>query len=646
MTLAADCVKIIKYAVSGLAVLFPPVRDKNRKRENMSNTENNVQTAPEPSVKKPEGKKPAAKKPSRFNRKNEISILLLSLALGFTIFFFSPMDIFLGNQREFVVNFKYVAIPMLLTALAFSAALFLLQNLFLLIKEWLYQGFARLLFGFLLVIYTQSLFLNSKMTSITGDDAHYTDDKGFVIRNIVILSVIFLMPFILFILAKIMPKNKVLNFGKGMILPYVSGLIFFMQLAGTGSSILSTDFSKYDRTYTQYLSYEPATSLSKDGNIVVFLTDRLDSNWMDDVIERYPDVSEKFDGFTFYQNNVSHNTNTFPSVPQMLTHYYYKGTDWPAYTSEAWDQNTVPKVLTENGYDVNLLIDNLTTYGSIGQLADQCSNIKECDEDGISFNYLGAGGIVPTMSQISFSKLAPYILKSEITSGLGSNLSADFITYDHDMPDLMPMAVGVDSDLKYYDYIKQNHITADSSKKTFTFVHLNCSHGRDADTAALYDPNAKVDITSTTRGAFEILFEYFEQMKKAGVYDNSTIIVLGDHGRAPDEIEVDDLDHLTSPIVTSLLIKPANGKSEPLKINSDAELSNDFFPTSVIEYAGIDHKDFGLSYQDVIDGDLHPDRYMQTFDWHGYGNVKYKAYYKITGNARDFSNWEELDGHE
>ena len=215
MTLAPDCGKISVYAVYGLTAVFPAVRNKIRKRENMSNTENNVQTAAETSADKPveekktDKKKSDKKRFSRFNKKNEISILLLSLALSFTVFFFSPVDIFLGNQREFVVNFKYVAIPMLLTALVCTAALTLLQNLLLLIAEWLYQGFARLLFGFLLAIYTQSLFLNSKMTSITGDDAHYNDDTSFVVRNIVILCVIFVAPLALFIAAKIFRKNKV-----------------------------------------------------------------------------------------------------------------------------------------------------------------------------------------------------------------------------------------------------------------------------------------------------------------------------------------------------------------------------------------------------------------------------------------------------
>ena len=621
----------------------------------MENTEKTSVQGEAPAVspdKKPaakESKAPAKnsknKSHSRFNKKNELSIILLSISVCFTIFFFSPVDIFLGNQREFVVDFQHIAIPLLLTALAASAVLIGFLNLLLAIKEWLFEGFSRLVLGFLLAIYFQSLFLNSKMTSLTGDDAKYTDDMASVVTNIVILSIILVLPLTLYILAKAMPKNKVLNAGKGAVLPYLAGLIFVMQFIGIGTSVLRTDFSKYNRSYTRYLSYEPSMSLSKEGNVIVFLTDRLDSLWMDEVIEQYPDVKDYFDGFTFYQNNISHNTNTFPSVPQMLTNYRYKGTEWADYTSKAWEGDTVPKVLSENGYNVNLLIDSLTTYSTVNQLEGQCNNIKDCDEDDIKFNYLGSGGIIPTMTQISLSRLSPYAMKSFFTLGLGSNLSSNFIEYKNDYPDIMPMAIGVSSDLNYYNYLLRNKLRADSDEKTFSFIHLNCSHGTSAETANLYDRHVPLDIYSTTRGGFQILFEYFDQMKKLGVYDNSTIIVLGDHGRAPAEIEIDDKDGLTSAITTALLIKPAGERGE-LKLDRDSELSNDFFPASVIEYAGIDHSDFGLSYKDVIDGGLHPDRYMQTFDWGGYGKVIYKAYYKVTGDARDFDNWEEQSSHE
>ncbi len=586
------------------------------------------------------------KSASKFDKKNELLIISLSFAASFTFFFFSPMDIFLGNQKEFVVSFGHVAIPLLITSLIAAALLILIQNIFLKIQKQIYILISRFVFGITLAAYIQSLFLNSKMAAITGDDARYSDNRLTVVVNLVIYVALIFLPPVLSALAEKFPEKKFFNFGKGMIIPYVSILIFGMQLAGTGSSMLTADFDKYKKTYTSYLSYEPAMSLSQDENIVVFLVDRLDGLWMDNIIEEYPDVKDKFEGFTFYQNNISHNTNTFPSVAQMLTNCRYQGTEWADYVSKAWEGDTVAKNLKENGYSVNLLIDNLTTYSSVAQLDGQCDNILSCSPEDVKFNYIGKGGIIPTMSLLSLSKLSPYICKSLVTVGFGANLSADFVTYSKPMDDMMPMAVGIESDLKYNDYIRSHEFNAESGQKTFSYIHLNGAHDSSDKLTALYDSSIPTDRWSTARGDFEILFYYFDQMKKLGIYDNSTIIVLGDHGRAPFEIEIDGKDGIESAITTALLIKPKNSEGKSLEFDRESELSNDFFPASILEYAGIDHEKFGCSFNDVINGDLHPERYFQTYDFGGYGRVIYKTLYKITGDARDFDNWEAQEDHE
>ena len=92
----------------------PDIKKENVSRKNDEPTENktpappaaDVKTQPEktaPTVENPqtETQQPAAKKKKkRFTLKNEIQAILLSLAIGLTVCFFSPMDIFLGNQRE------------------------------------------------------------------------------------------------------------------------------------------------------------------------------------------------------------------------------------------------------------------------------------------------------------------------------------------------------------------------------------------------------------------------------------------------------------------------------------------------------------------------------------------------------------------
>lgn len=584
----------------------------------------------------------AEKRVSRFNKKNELTILLISLAFSFTLFFFAPLDVFIGNQKDFIVGFGRVFPPMLITALVSTAALFLIQNLMLFISKTAYIIVSRLTFGLLLAGYVQMLFLNGKMTSFTGDAHHYTDNKAAAAMNMALFVVLAFLPVFLSFFAGIMPKNKILNFSGGKIIPYMCTLFFLMQLAGTGSSMISADFDKYKKNYTSYLSYEPAMSLSKNENIVVFLVDRMDGDWMDQAVERYPELKEKFEGFTYYRNNISHNTQTFPSVPQMLTHCMYEGTEWADYVGKAWDGDTVPKNLKNNGYNVNLLIDNLTTYSSVAQLKDQCDNIRQCGEDNIEYNYIGKGGIVSSMTKISLAKLSPYAVKSLYTVGMGANLSSDFVKYKTDMEDRMPMATDVESDLRYNDYIRSHSINADSDKKVFNYTHLNGAHNRSERLVALYDTTGteQIERVETLRGDLEIVFYYMEQMKKLGVYDNSTIIILGDHGRPPVEIEAEDKKYLNSPIMTSLLVKPKNADNVPMQIDSEAELTNDFFPASILEYAGIDHEKFGYSYNDVITQNIHPDRYFQTYDFKGYGRLEAKTLYKITGNARDFDNWE------
>lgn len=579
---------------------------------------------------------------SLFNKKNELTILFISLAFSFTLFFFAPLDVFIGNQKDFIVGFGRVFPPMLITAAVSAAALFVIQNLMLLIHEIAYIIISRFIFGLLLAGYVQMLFLNGKMTSFTGDAYHYTDNKVTTILNMSLFVILMFLPVFLSLFARSMPDSKLLNFSGGKIIPYMSALFFLMQLAGTGTSMISTDFSKYKKNYTSYLSYEPAMSLSKDENIVVFLVDRMDGDWMDQAVERYPELKDKFEGFTYYRNNISHNTQTFPSVPQMLTNYMYEGTEWADYVGKAWDGDTVPKNLKKNGYNVNLLIDNLTTYSSVAQLKDQCDNIRQCEENNIEYNYIGKGGIIPSMTKISLAKLSPYAVKSLYTVGMGANLSSDFVRYKTPIEDRMPMATDVESDLRYNDYIRSHPINADSDKKVFNYTHLNGAHNRSESLVALFDTTGteSIERVETLRGDLEIVFYYLDQMKELGVYDNSTIIVLGDHGRPPVEIEAENEKYLKSPIMTSLLVKPANAENAPMQINSEAELTNDFFPASILEYAGIDHEKFGYSYNDVITQNLHPVRYLQTYDFKGYGRLESKTLYKITGDARDFNNWE------
>ena len=130
-------------------------------------------------------------------------------------------------------------------------------------------------------------------------------------------------------------------------------------------------------------------------------------------------------------------------------------------------------------------------------------------------------------------------------------------------------------------------------------------------------------------------------MKEAGVYDNSTIIVLGDHGRAPRELSGSTME-LDGAITSALLIKPAGAHGKMIQKDSHSELSIAYFAPSVLEYAGVDRSGFGVSYNDVINGSIKLPRVIRGYDFAGYGRMVEKAAYIVSGDARDFSNWTLL----
>lgn len=570
----------------------------------------------------------------RISKIHELLIIMLSITFSFTVFFFSPSELVIRNQKDFLINASHVIVTMFVAAFVVAAVSILLLNLLLLIHEKLFVFVSRILSGLLLALYIQGLLLNGKMTLLTGDAQEYDLPLWVLLLDLLCVYALLCLPLSLYFLKKKHPNVKLLGIGKGYALHYIMGLIFVMQLAGLFGTVAEFGLDKYDRTNNHYFSYEPSMSLSKENNIVVFLEDRMDSFYMDEALERYPDLNEKLDGFTFYQNNLSRYTYTFPSVTNMFTSELYTGEDWNEYHDRAWKNEIFLDELKRNDYHINLYFDKSVTYNSFDSIKDRCDSYLTISKDSYKVNYLGKDGIVPIMTKLSLNKLLPYFFKEILTKNIRVDFSVTFFRFD--LKGLAPAAIGETSDLRYYDFLTKNGLTDDNPKNTFTFVHFRGAHDPIPNVSKLYSgkyASDSVDPISTLRGEFEIIFEYIRQMKELGIYDNSTIIILGDHGRVPAEVMYEGMDVLTSPIVTSLLIKPARAESGPLKFDPSSELSNNCFAASILEYAGIDHEKYGYSYSDIIENDIRTKRITENYE-------TLFVSYEVTGDARDFDNWK------
>jgi hypothetical protein len=611
------------------------------------------------------------------------AIVALSFSTAFTVLLFAPFDLYLHNPIEFLVGWKFLLPNLLLFTLGgfivlttllmlvcykktilglaalllcailvayvrFVVQLFLSKYMYFfliialaallwillmkLLKNRTIDFVPLLICGVLIALYMQVLFFNGEMALITGDTANYSALTSWHVINFLLFTAIIFLPLCLW---NIFGKTKGIKYEKAMI--FIALLISGMQISGMVSTAVSAEIpTGYDEN-PRYLSYEPSIHFNADDNICVFILDRLDVSFVEEVLEKYPELNDQLDGFTFYKNNVSEYPGTFPSITTMLTqHYYKRGMTVSEYWKEAWSRHTILDILRDNGYAATLLIDKSSTYGDFEEIQDRTNNIREGDIK-LNANFVG---IVNNISRLSFGRVLPYTLKNFFLKRLSSTFANSLFFLNTNASDIQQLAPGASTDLNYYYYINQNEFTANSEKKVFHLAHMNCSHinydrtltkeGYHLDTkTGMIEKSG--DYIDTTRACFEILNIYFSKMKKLGVYDNSTVILLGDHGR--------DFD-LKSAVTTGLLIKPKNAKGA-LQIDTESELSNKYLGASILHIAGLPHLELGLSYYDIIQGAPPPIRRLYNFSVRSFwDNNKSSSCFEISGDANDFSNWK------
>lgn len=568
-----------------------------------------------------------------FPKRNALLSLAASISLCFTLFFFSPVDLFISNQKEFTVGASHIILPMLLLSIGVSLVLFSLLLLIGAASKKLFDGAVCLVFGTLLAVYCQILLFNGKMQLIDGGENDYSEVSVFNHFNIIVLYILLFVPLVI-LHAKRRSKSGKLKFINMKSFLFASALIVAMQTFGTGSLLLTHGIKKVnDSKQYEYLSFGPVLSMSKENNIIVILLDRLDTEWMSNTLERYPEMEGKLDGFTFYKDNISRYFSTFPSVPQMLTGVEFTKEHRKDFTKYAWEQENVPDKLKANGYRLNALIDSTTTFSDFSDINERFDNYRISNTK-YSYNYLGEDGIVITMLRLSASKALPYYLKSLFTDDISFDFSSDFAYIDYSkFPDALRPVISAESDHDFYNFLHSNKVSADSESPCFSFLHFNGPHDLEKILTKQYKENTYgTDRESMIRGDFESIFIILDQMKELGIYDDSTIIILGDHGRFRD-FQNEDL--ITRNINTGLLIKP-RGENGKFSIDTTTQMTLQYLPAIIMEYAGLDHSEYGCSFNDVIRDDIKTDRYTSLL-------IYEDTLYRISGSSLDFDNWEAIE---
>lgn len=487
----------------------------------------------------------------------------------FTLVFFSPIEVFLGNPSDFKISINVIVILLGLVALVSTVIFSLLASL-LPIKALKILNLTIL--ATTLCYYIQSLFLNGSLIALDGEELILSTSTKVI--NLLIWVLIFGLVFAAWLILKKCKKEKLFITAT----KYVAVVLFVMQLTGFLSLFLS-----YDRVENEnkslYYSSEGRFEVSNEKNVVYFVIDYCDSSIVEETLKEDPDLFKGLEGFTYYPDNIYTHCRTFPALTYLLSgeKCYY---DLPTteYLNTSFADNEFMGAIDDLNTDVRIYTNPIYTGTAVREYAD---NYKSSVSNSLSD--VKKLELIKEALKISGFRGMPYIAKERFA--YDSDVINDKCIIKHD--DYAPIT----HDFEFYNSIKSTKISINEEySPAFRFYHLYGSH-----------PGAKINenvetvsratLPQALRGDMKIIKEYINQLKELGVYDNTTIIITADHGIPTTDI--------VRPQTCLLLVKEAGADtSAPLKTSNAQVSHDDLFPT-IIKALGGDYKQFGESIDEI-----------------------------------------------
>ena len=527
-------------------------------------------------------------------------------ALVLTFLFFSPAETVMLNVNSFWFSGLGTVVPIMG---AVSAVLLVLGAAMLaLFRGKAYNALSALCLALALCLYAQGTFMAGYTPPLSGDTPDWTNMKAELLINTAAWVVLFSIPFILLRLKAIWGYARVL----------APLLIIVMQLTGFVSLL-----GKPEATNTEsgYLSYEQFCDYSNQGNTLVFMLDRLDHDYMDQVLEDDPAFFDRLDGFTCYDNAIAQYAHTRPGLNFMLTNYnetmFKENAD--DYYMHSWDdgERHILQDLTAGGYTVDL-------YGEIRSLLGKgysgftpwVSNLK-LDMDNIDLSRF-----VQRMALLSSYRSCPLAMKPF------------FYASTDKFNSVYRKNTNYSTDPTRYDSLMEGITITDETKffKFYEFVGSHTPYTIDADGHA---SDTRTDVCAQTKGNFEILLRAFDKMKEAGIYKDTAIIILADHGYIYDNYK--PLEH---PTRIGLFYKPAGIEGVPLQ-HTYVPVSHRNIPATILKSAGLDYSAYGVPLDEVPDDKTIVRDYIRSIADESIGwKDCWALYYEVAYDAADMDSWK------
>lgn len=545
-------------------------------------------------------------KDSRSYGKRLTIAALAMLAFSFTFLFFGPLEITAFSGDSFV--FTYRDILWLLVALMVGTTV-TVSPLLALIRGRLFNYGMILICGFTLSGYLQAIFCNGGLGLLTGDSIVWADQHTNLVLSLLLWGGVLVALMLLMYLNRRLWERVVQTIC--IVLVIIQLVPTIAILSGAYDRAVPDDLSSYR------LSDKGFASFSQKENVILIVLDRLDYDYIEQVLKEDPTFFDDLEGFTSYTNAISAYARTKPALAHMLLgeeeSTYFVSPE--QYYADIWEDNDLLGDLNAQGYSVELYAKVRNLFSQPETALDRVENFSD-GTAGIHYDVT-----LKKVLELSVYRYAPTAIKPFFWADTNYYNEGIYQPDRHNAYDY--------NDAYYTTQLAD--ATADRSQNSFKLFHFFGSHSP-------YTLNAqgeaveKSTVTEQTMGVFRKLKAFFDQMKAEGIYDDATIIITGDHGAA-----MYDTKPLVKATRVGLFYKPAGAKREPLK-ESAAPVTTGQVGNTIRKAAGCGYE--GPALDEVAENaDIVRYYYKSVCDPETFREVQLCTY-EVTGDAADFANWK------
>lgn len=529
---------------------------------------------------------------------DRVSDFITENGLAFHIFFvlavtvglFVPLEVYIKNADQLWFSFKEVLIYFFANTSKFFAVLLLIYIICW--RKTIRRVYLSGLLGLLLGVFLQAYIIEMNYGLFDGHEIKWNEYTSAGILNSLVWIGCFWVGF-----------TTVKNKKTGHFIKLITFSIVVLQCVALLLTFKTNPlpFEAYQRrTSINVLTTKDLFTISSKENVIVFLLDAFEANIFEEMMNKEPQIIDELRGFTFYPDTTSVYGFTHNSVPQILTgRTYYNDMPHTKYLEEAWAGNQYYQKLASNHYDVGIYTSQIITSGHapIGNLISEEVELNENSMQGFT-------NLIRFRMMPHFFKQAFYLYDPNGTVSLLKNQKIQVYKVD---------------DGNFYSELKKG-LTYTDNINCFRFYHLEGAHypyiyNRNME-FGLHEKNDRNRYEQSV-GVLKIVIEYIRQMKEKGIFDDSTFVIMADHG---------DFNQPGSRPL--LCFKQPGSKIEGMKISDDSISYSEFLPMLFQRfddnYDNGSQRNFSLPVRKY---------YLQ--------QERDFVEYEIVGNAKDIKSWKK-----